>query len=339
MHVLITGGAGYLGSYITNQLLCRGYRVRVLDELLHGYASVIPFTDNPDFELITGTVTSPYDIQNAVKGVEVVIHLAAIVGDSACALLPETTIAINALATAMLAQYCKLEGVRKFLFASTCSVYGAGDEIFTEESQLRPVSLYGKSKVHAEQALLSLADSQFQPTILRKGTIYGLSYRMRFDLVVNLLTVRALTEGRITVYGSDQWRPFLHVADAASAYVRCLEAPADIVGSQVFNVGDNTQNFQIIEVGKKIYRCIPSAELVILEEKRDPRNYRVSFDKIEHVLGFRKTLTIEDGVREIMDAFQRGVFKDYRDVSYHNFRPDQKEYYRNILLHGAQDKF
>ena len=339
MTICITGGAGYLGSLITAKLLQIGYNVRVLDKLFYGDTGIITFANNPNFELIRGDLTDIHILQRVIKDAYAVIHLAALVGDPVCYLMPDVTIAINYLSTELLARCCKYYGVKRFVFASTCSVYGAGDDIFTEESMLNPVSLYAESKIQAEKSLLELADENFCPTILRKGTIFGLSPRMRFDLVVNLLAAKAIVEKQIPIYGGNQWRPFLHVSDAADAYIKCIEAPLDIVNRQIFNVGDNTQNFQLADVGKCVKKYVPNAQLLVHDSDIDMRNYRVDFSKIKNILGYSAKLTISDGIHEIIEAFKQHKISDYRDKKYHNYLSDHKEYYENILMYDSKDKF
>ncbi len=337
--ILVTGGAGYLGSVLTGKLLMKGYKVRILDELWHGDIGITRYLNNPHFELMKGNMRDLQVAQAAVKDVETVIHLAAIVGDPACSLIHDATIGLNYLATSLLAQCGKYYGVQRFIFASTCSVYGFGDMVFTEESKLNPVSLYARSKIQAEEALLEIASDTFRPIILRKSTVYGLSPRMRFDLVVNLLVAKAVLEKQIPIFGGSQWRPFLHVSDAAEAYMACIEAPIDLVGGQTFNVGDNNQNFQLIGVGRIVKEYVPEADLICDEHDSDARSYRVDFNKIDEKLGFRSRLTVSDGVREIVEAFRKGRFTSYNEKTYNNFLQDEIEHYKNILRYDSPDKF
>jgi nucleoside-diphosphate-sugar epimerase len=211
----------------------------------------------------------------------------------------------------------KGNGIKHFVFASTCSVYGASDQILTESSALNPLSLYARSKSASEQVLLEMANDRFTPIIDRFGTIYGLSGRTRFDLVVNLLAAKAVFDGRITVRGGDQWRPFLHVDDAAQAVAQLLCLPPGR-GAEVFNVGSNTENYTIAQVGEIVKRIVPEAELVVETADRDQRNYRVSSSKIRMMIGFRPHWTVEDGVRQVVDAIRSGKISDYRDAHYSN---------------------
>jgi nucleoside-diphosphate-sugar epimerase len=316
--ILVIGGAGYIGSALLPLLLERGYRVRLLDLLLFGTEPIRDVLEHPRLEIVRADFRNVDQAVNAMQGVDAVIHLGAIVGDPACAIDEELTIEINLMATRMLAEVAKGSGVRRFIFASTCSVYGAGDEILNERSALNPVSLYARSKIASERVLLQLASESFAPVILRFGTVYGLSGRTRFDLVVNLLTAKAVTEGKITVFGGDQWRPFVHVADAALAVFKALEAPLAVVRGEIFNVGSNAQNYTIGQVGELVHRLVPAAELTSNDSSSDRRNYRVNFDKIERMLGYRPGWTVEAGVRQVLDAFARGEIADYMDPRYCN---------------------
>jgi nucleoside-diphosphate-sugar epimerase len=310
--VLVIGGAGYIGSVLVERLLALGYKTRVLDMLLYGDAPIRSFYEHPNFELIRGDFRHIDTVVAAVKGADAIVHLGAIVGDSACSIDPDLTIEINLQATRTIAQVGKGFGVRRFIFASTCSVYGASDEILDEHSSLQPISLYARTKVESEKVLLDLADGSFTPTILRFGTIYGFSHRPRFDLVVNLLAAKAVQEGEVGIFGGTQWRPFVHVRDVAEAIVLALRASPFSVRGETFNVGSNEQNYQISDLGPLIKEMIPEAK-VVTQPKEDNRNYRVRFDKIHNVLGFRPHYTVRDGVREIIDAFASGAIQDYRD--------------------------
>lgn len=310
--VLVIGGAGYIGSVLVERLLALGYKTRVLDMLLYGDAPIRSFHDHPSFELIRGDFRHIDTVVRAVKGVDAIVHLGAIVGDSACSIDPDVTIEINLQATRTIAEVGKGFGVRRFIFASTCSVYGASDEILDEHSSLQPISLYARTKVESEKVLLGVADGSFTPTILRFGTIYGFSHRPRFDLVVNLLAAKAVQEGEVGIFGGAQWRPFVHVRDVAEAIVLALRASPFSVRGEIFNVGSNEQNYQISDLGPLIKEMIPEAR-VVTQSKEDNRNYRVRFDKIRNVLDFRPRYTVREGVREIIDGYASGAIQDYRD--------------------------
>jgi nucleoside-diphosphate-sugar epimerase len=317
-NVLVVGGAGYIGSMLVQRLLELGYKVRVLDLLLYGDASISEFYGHPNFELVQGDFRHIDTMVSASKGMDAIVHLGAIVGDSACSIDQDLTIEINLRATRTIAEVGKGFGVKRFVFASTCSVYGASDETLDEHSVLRPISLYARTKMESEKVLLSLADATFSPTILRFATVYGLSGRPRFDLVVNLLTAKAIQDGKVGIFGGKQWRPLVHVRDVAEAIVLTLQAPLYNVCGQIFNVGCNEQNCQIADLGLIIKEMVPTA-CVVTQPKEDNRNYRVRFDKICNMLNFQPRHTIRDGIQEIMDAFATGKITDYRDPRYSNF--------------------
>jgi len=318
--VLLIGGAGYIGSALIPKLLDNGYHVRLLDLLIFGTEPIAPWLEHPRLEVIKADFRQVDTVVRAMRNVDAVIHLGAIVGDPACALDEELTVEINLMATRMIAEVAKGSGVGRFIFASTCSVYGASDEILDERSALNPVSLYARSKIACEKVLHKMADDQFAPVIVRFGTVYGLSGRTRFDLVVNLLTAKAVIDHEITVMGGDQWRPFLHVDDAAQAVFMALEAAPALLANQVFNVGADDQNYTISQVGEIIHRLVPTAKLIDLGSDTDRRNYRVSFSHIRRQLGFVPRYTVAQGVQQVLHAFAQGQVTDYRAASYSNVK-------------------
>ena len=316
--VLVIGGAGYIGSALIPRLLDKGYRVRLLDLLLYGTEPIEPYLGHPRLEIIEADFRQIDRVVEAMRDMDAVIHLGGIVGDPACALDEELTIEINVMATRMIAEVAKGSGVRHFIFASTCSVYGASDQMLDERSQLNPVSLYARSKIASERVLQKMADDRFSPVILRFGTIYGLSGRTRFDLVINLLAAKSIVDNEITVFGGDQWRPFLHVDDAAEAMVRVLEAPRDLVRNQIMNVGSNEQNYTINEIAEIIHRHVPAAKIVHKGTDTDRRNYWVNFSKIHKTLNFKPNWTVDQGVDQVIEALTSGRVTDYRDAKYSN---------------------
>jgi len=318
--ILVTGGAGYIGSHLVNKLLAKGYEVKVMDNLIYGDEGLRSFLNRPNLQFIRGDIRHIEDLVEAMAGAYAVIDLAAIVGEPACELDHNATLTINYEATKALieiAKYCK---VKRFIFASTCSAYGRSSFILSEKVKLKPLSLYAESKAKSEEVVLNNSGNKLMPTILRLSTIYGVSPRMRFDLVVNILAVKAITEGKIKIYGGKQWRPNLHVQDAAEAFIRCLEAPKDRINREIFNAGTNSQNYQIRELGKIVQKCIPQTKIEYIEENPDKRNYRVCFDKIEKVLGFKGRKTIEDGILEIRDIVTKGTIKNYKEDKYYNVK-------------------
>jgi nucleoside-diphosphate-sugar epimerase len=315
--ILVIGGAGYIGCWLIKRLLEQGRRVRVLDNAVYGLESIRSLLANPKLEHLDGDCRNIQDVVKAMRGVSSVVHLAAIVGDPACEIDRKTTIEINYAATRMLVEIAKGYGVERFLFASSCSVYGATDELMDEDSRVDPISLYGETKVSSEMALLEAASSTFHPVILRFATVFGLSNRPRFDLVVNLLSAKARQDGVITIFNGQQWRPFVHVKDLAEAIMLLLQAPLNIVSREVFNVGDNRLNHTLSEVASTIQRVFPGTKVEHVENS-DKRNYRVDFTKIQARIGFRCLYDLEDGVRQIKAAFDLYRIDDYRDIRFSN---------------------
>lgn len=317
--VLVQGGAGYIGSIVVRRLLNAGYRVRVLDSLIYGDAALRDVMDHPRLELQVGDCRNIKSVITAVNGVDSIIHLAAIVGDPACDLDHSTTLEINYAATRMLIEVAKGQGVKRLIFASSCSVYGATDELMDETSETVPLSLYAQTKIDCEKALLEASDDLFHPTIVRLATVFGNSPRPRFDLVVNLLTAKAHAEGAIIVYNGNQWRPFIHVTDVARGLIAMLEAPSHLVKGQIFNLGDSKLNHTLNDVAQRIHNTYPNTVIHQIDNT-DRRNYRVSFEKVQTVLRFECEVTLDSGIRELKEVLEAGAIEDYKDERYHNQR-------------------
>lgn len=318
MRILLTGGGGYVGSILTRELLKKGMKVRVLDKFLFGKESLFGISDHPDLEVMDGDIRHIEDLAVAAKNMDAVIHLAAIVGGPACDSDPELAIQVNREATKALVEICKHRKIKRLIFASTCSVYGTTKNLANEKTRVNPLSLYAQSKVEAEKIILSHHDDKLVPCILRLSTIYGLSTRMRFDLVLNILTAKAVMERKIKIYGGNQWRPLIQIKDAANAFVACLEAEEELVNEAVFNVGSNAQNFQIMELGQLVKRCVPGTEMYHIADAVDKRTYRVSFDEIGETLNFKTKETPERSIKEIREALETGLICDYKNKKYYN---------------------
>ncbi len=316
--ILVIGGAGYIGSALVPQLLRDGFKVRVLDAMLFGEEPLEPVKDHPNLEIMRADFRSGL-LGRAMQDVGTVVHLAGIVGDPACNLDEGLTVDVNLTSTRSIAHTAKDLRVKRFIFASTCSVYGACDEMLDERSMAKPVSLYGNTKLASEHVLLDMADDNFSPTILRFATIYGLSGRTRFDLVVNLLAAKAKVDGKITVFNGNQWRPFVHVMDAARAIKTVISSPREAVHNEIFNVGSNEQNHTILEVGEMIHQKVISAKLLVDDSGTDARNYRVDFSKIQEQLGYEPEWTIDKGIEQVLDAIACGKVTDYHDPKYSNY--------------------
>ncbi len=320
--ILVTGGAGYIGSILVRLLLERGYKVRVLDVLLFGGESLLELFNNPDFEFIRGDVRDKQTLEKALQDVDYVVHLAAIVGDPACARQPELATQVNLEATKNLYNLAEQYGVRRFVFASTCSNYGKmedPDAYVDENSPLRPVSHYARTKVEAELFLLNQPRTNVcKPTVLRFATVYGISPRMRFDLTVNEFTKELVLGRELIVYGEQFWRPYCHVVDLARSVVLALETKQEKVAFEVFNVGDTSENYRKQMIVDEIVKQIPNAKIKYVKKDEDPRDYRVSFEKIKRVLGFKITKRVPDGIRQIKQVLESGIITDPDSPKYKN---------------------
>jgi nucleoside-diphosphate-sugar epimerase len=265
-------------------------------------------------------------LRDAVSEADHVVHLAAIVGDPACSSEVDTAIQTNLYDTMELKRICSDEGISQFVFVSTCSVYGSSEEgeLLTENSPTNPVSLYGRTKTMCEQSLIE-EPGELSPTILRLATVHGLSNRPRFDLVVNYLTQKAVREGTGTIFGGDQWRPFIHTNDVARAFHRVLKADTDEVAGEVFNVGRDDENYTMKEIGEMVGELVPGAEISVDPNITDDRSYRVSFERIRTRLGFEPEITVRDGIREVREAVESGRIEDPDRWIYYNHQSGGKE--------------
>lgn len=310
--VLVIGGAGYVGSVLVRELLRRRYRVRVLDRLIYANErSVEGLVGEPGFSFLAGDFGDGATIDRALgDDVTNVVLLAALVGDPISRKYPEMTRRVNSEAAEALIGRLRGRRIHKLIFTSTCSNYGrsASDELLTEEAPLDPRSLYAETKVAFERILLArMAELEFATTILRVATAYGVSHRMRFDLTVSEF-VRELALGRsLSVYDGDTWRPYCHVKDISRAIIRMLEAPTELVHGQVFNVGDDRENFTKKMIVELAARHVP-VRVEYLSGDRDPRNYRVSFAKIRSRLGFEARHLVGDYVPALVEAIRNGLY-------------------------------
>jgi len=319
--VLVTGGGGYIGSVLVRMLLENDYSVRVLDKFTFGIEPIAEIINHPNMEVIIGDIRKMDDLKKGIKGVDYIVHLAAIVGDPACSVHGDVAVETNFLSTIRLARLARDNEIKKFIFASTCSVYGAsGDRMIDEDSPTNPVSLYAETKIDAEKELFALLDKKPSLTVLRFGTAYGLSPRMRFDLVINYLTKKALQDKEIKIFGGEQWRPFVHIHDISRAIKMVLDADNNIVKGEIFNVGSTKENYRMNEIGKIIKEIMPDISVEIVEQIQDKRSYNVSFKKIEKLLGFKNEKTVRDGVVEIKKAIESGKIEDLENIIYYNHK-------------------
>jgi nucleoside-diphosphate-sugar epimerase len=319
--ILVTGGAGYVGSIVVDELLGRGHSVRALDSLLHGSVpSLLLAWGQPEFEFVHADVRDADACRAALEGVSAIVHLAAIVGDPACSRDPDLARSVNLDATKRLLDQAAAAGVERFVFASTCSNYGRldDDSFATEGSPLAPISLYAETKVGAEEAVLARADDGLATCCLRLATVYGSSPRMRFDLTVNEFTREVALERDLVVYGEQFWRPYVHVRDAAQAILLALEAPAETVAGEVFNVGDTAENYRKLDLVELLKQRFPGARVEFVHRDEDPRDYRVSFEKVKENLSFKARWSVPGGMDEIVALLGSGLLDDPYAAFYSN---------------------
>jgi nucleoside-diphosphate-sugar epimerase len=320
--VLITGGSGYIGAVLAGELLAAGFEVRVLDALLHGQEAIAAEQRGNGVEVIRGDVRDPAVRAKGLAGAMAVVHLAAIVGDPACARDPELSNAVNVQATRAVLEGASVRGVQRFVFASTCSNYGrmADPTIpIAEDGALRPVSLYAEQKVEMEQLTLGFRSPAMSTTCLRFATVYGVAPRMRFDLTVNEFTRDLWADRTLEVFGEQFWRPYIHVRDAARAIRAVLEAPVEKVTGRVFNAGSSSENYRKLDLIEEVRKQIDRGTVAYVHRDEDPRDYKVTFDKIRTELGFRTLMTVPDGISEVISALEERRFGDpfagrYRNV-------------------------
>lgn len=316
--VLVIGGAGYIGSALVEKLLNSGKHVSVLDAMHYGDEPLARVAGHPNLTLIREDFRHIEVLTRVMSGMGSVIHLGGLVGDPACAVDHDLTVDINVTATKLVGEIAKARGAKRFIFASSCSVYGACDETVDETSRFNPQSLYARSKVASEALLGALDSDDFAVTCLRFATVYGISGRTRFDLVANLLCAKAVRDGIITVFGADQWRPFVHVDDVARAIVMTLAAPVDRVAGEVFNVGSDAQNYTLGELATLINAQVPEARIVSDSTNIDRRNYHVSFAKIRTQLGFEPAWTLERGIAQVVAVVRSNAVGHYSLPTYSN---------------------
>ncbi len=305
--ILVTGGAGYVGSILTNELVKKNYDVKVVDSLVYGDAGISSLIDQNKIEFFNLDIRDSSKIASILKNVDCVIHLAAIVGEPLCKKIPEAAKQINEIATKNLVNLCKNNNVKRFIFASTCSNYGSSLNIVDESSPVKPLSLYSECKVNSEKYIIDNNSDKFQTCILRFATAHGLSPRMRFDLLVQEFLHDALVDKKISIFGEDFWRPLIHVDDMASACISVVDASSNSISGQIFNVGSSNENYTKKQLANIIQKHVSDIKIEIVKSKTDPRNYKVSFDKIKRILNFQPKRTVENSVVEILSKIEDGT--------------------------------
>lgn len=318
--ILVTGGSGYIGALVVEELLAVGEPVTVLDALVHGQEDLAAAQERAGVRVVRGDLRDPDARGRALQGADAVIHLAAIVGDPACTRDPQLAQEVNVTATLALIDQARELGAGRFVFASTCSNYGRMSDPtvpIAEDGALAPVSLYAEQKVGVEQRLLG-GGHELAATCLRFATVYGVAPRMRFDLTVNEFTRELWADRELEVFGEQFWRPYVHARDAARAVRTVLTAPIEQVVGKVFNVGSSAENYRKLDLVELIRGLTEGGRVSYVHRKEDPRDYRVSFEKIAAELGYQATSSVRDGVAEVLEALQAGRFEDPFDERYRN---------------------
>ena len=310
--ILIIGGAGYVGTVLTDHLLNEDYQVRSFDQFLYrNNHCVLPYLGRQGYESHYGDLCDSQALLGSLDGVTDVVILAGLVGDPITKTFPELSRKINEEGIQRLIENLNGRGLDRLIFVSTCSNYGLieNDQLANEEFELKPLSLYAKAKVAAEEKLLSMrGETDFSPTVLRFATAFGLSPRMRFDLTVSEFTRDLALGNELLVFDAHTWRPYCHVRDFARLIQMVLEAPKQKVANEVFNAGDEINNYTKQMIVDSILKYLPNAKVRYQEHGGDPRNYKVDFRKVREKLNFCAKHTVEDGVVELLSAIDNRVF-------------------------------
>lgn len=312
--VLLLGGAGYVGSVLTSHFLKKNYKVRAFDNFIYDNEfAVQPYFGDPDYEFMKGDITSETDLEKALEGVSDVVILAGLVGDPITKKYPEVSEKINTKGIQRCLEFFNGKGLDKVIFISTCSNYGliGEDELADENFKLNPLSLYATAKVEAERHLLEMKDkADFTGTVLRFATAFGLSPRMRFDLTVSEFTRDLFIGKELLVYDEHTWRPYCHLRDFSRLIETVIEADKEKVNFEVFNAGGDVNNFTKKMIVDEVLKNISNSKVTYGAKGSDPRNYRVSFKKVKDVLGFEPRFTVEEGIKELVEALKVGLYSD-----------------------------
>jgi nucleoside-diphosphate-sugar epimerase len=321
--VLVTGGAGYVGAVLVPKLLEKGYRVKVIDLYLFGEDVLDAVRGHPHLLEVKGDIRDRALLEKEIPGMETIIHLACISNDPSYELDPQLAKSINYDAFLQLIEIARKSAVKRFIYASSSSVYGIKEEPeVTEDLPLEPLTDYSKYKALGEEALLAAATDDFMITIIRPSTVCGYSPRLRLDLTVNILTNHAINKGQITVFGGEQKRPNIHIEDIADLYIFLLQQPAHKIQKKIFNAG--YENFKVRELAEKVQHTLGGDIDIVCTPTNDNRSYHVSSEKIKKELGYVPKFTIEDAIRDLKAAFEAGKIPDsMSDIRYYNIKTMQ----------------
>ncbi len=313
-HILVIGGAGYIGSVLNRKLLNKNYKVRVLDKLIYDNGCAVSnLVEEKNFSFIYGDYGDDGVLNNSLKDITDVILLAALVGDPICKKYPDLAKKVNLEYPKKLLQHLTNKSIDRFIFTSTCSNYGLrnNDTPADEESELNPLSLYAETKVEFEKYILdNIKNLDYSPIILRLATAFGISKRMRFDLTISEFSRELALGKELLVFDENTWRPYCHVSDISNAIINVLESPMDKVYGQVFNVGSNNENYTKKMIVELIKKYLVKAKIIYKQGGFDPRNYQVSFNKIKKNLNYETHCTAEESIRNVINAVKNNLYAD-----------------------------
>ena len=318
--VLITGGAGYIGSVISNIFLLNGYDVKVADMLWFNKDVPSIYQCNPLYTFVKGDICNAGFTEDLLKGIDYVVHAAAVVGDPASRKFPDLTYKINYEASIKLIDKARNSGVKGFIFLSTCSNYGITEGLASESSPLKPLSLYAETKVNVERYLIDKVHD-LDWVICRLSTVYGVSPRMRFDLTVNDFALNAFSDKYLDIFLPYTYRPYIHVSDVGRVILEIIRK-FDSTKRNIFNIGFNGENYQKIEIAKAISKFIPEVKINVTEKGSDSRDYQVDFSKLQKDVGIKNSFRVEDGIREVLGLLNSGSIANPKEDIYYNTSPD-----------------
>lgn len=311
-NILITGGCGYIGGGLIRKLLDKGYYVKCLDLMVYGDKAVRGLSNHKNFSLINGDIRDKKIVNECLKNIDEIVHLAAIVGDKPCEAAPKAAFDINHNGTKILCELAQLNKVKKFIFASTCSNYGisAYDEYAKETTPFNPVSLYAESKIDSENYIKKVANENFKTFSLRFGTAYGVSHRTRFDLTVNSFAYEAFKTNKISVFAADTWRPYIHVNDINNIIFATIQKDNLKENHYIFNAGFTEENFTKKQIVEKLIKHLPELKVDYIPISNDKRNYKVDFTKIENFFKLKNEFNVSIGFKEVLDALKNKMIDE-----------------------------
>ena len=327
--ILLIGGAGYIGSVLAQKLLREKYHIVIYDSFKFGKKSILKLKKYYNIEIIKGNTSDVKTLLKAAFGCDIMVHMSGIVGDQASELNPVNTIVDNYISTSVTCEIAKYLKITKYIFISSCSVYGFSKKksYLNEKSPTKPLSLYAETKLQSEKQILNKNNKNFCPTVLRLGTVFGHSPRQRFDLFINIFTLLATTGKNINVFGGNQYRPNVHVEDVAKAIILCIKANLKLIKNQIFNVGSNNLNLKIMDVAKLISKLNKKTKVINYSTKIDNRDYKVDFSKIKKLLNFKTKYNITTGVKKLFKEIKSKKFKNQNKIIYNNYKIESKEMY------------